>query len=573
MSTSKGHNVGEGGFLKTTTWGALIALSLAAVAWGVSSYTPLAHNNEDGQASVALNRPVEDSSPSPAQAAPKHESFFTDALKHASRLNPFSASKTSANKNALLSAQVQSPASGPLTPASALKPASHLEDTNQSPTFGAQESDEAKAALAARKISPDLKSVKPEASVDVIVQFHQPPSAADLLGEDVNKKAELPLVKAELVTVKGANLSSLASHANVADIAYSHGWNGTGVGIAVVDSGVGSVDDLNSDGNLQPSRVVYSQSFVVGDASTADGYGHGTHVAGIIAGNSYDSSTGYQGVYRGIAPEAQIINLRALDSTGAGTDSTVIAAIQQAIALQNTYNIRVLNLSIGRQVYESYTIDPLCQAVEAAWNAGIVVVVAAGNSGRDTTLGTNGYATIGAPANDPYVITVGASNLHGTGLQTAQTVASYSSKGPTLLDHIAKPDLVAPGNRVVSLLAANTTLPNTYPLYDIYPCDSSDTICGSQYGPAQYMRLSGTSMATPAVSAAAALLLQQNALLTPDQVKARLMKTAWKGYGQYYNGYDTHERTYSLQHDLFAVGAGYLDVAAEIGRASCRERV
>src|SRR6266852_4657490 len=300
MSTSKGHNVGEGGFLKTTTWGALIALSLAAVAWGVSSYTPLAHNNEDGQASVALNRPVEDSSPSPAQAAPKHESFFTDALKHASRLNPFSASKTSANKNAVLSAQVQSPASGALTPASALKPASHLEDTNQNPTLGAQESEEAKAALAARKISPDLKSVKPEASVDVIVQFHQPPSAADLLGEDVSKKAELPLVKAELITVKGANLSRLASHGNVAyispnrgvngtldhvvtatnaEIAYAHGWNGTGVGVAVVDSGVGSVDDLNSDGNLQPSRVVYSQSFVSGDTSTADGFGHGTHVA------------------------------------------------------------------------------------------------------------------------------------------------------------------------------------------------------------------------------------------------------------------------------------------------------
>src|SRR5467141_3093346 len=280
MSTSKGHNVGEGGFLKTTTWGALIALSLAAVAWGVSSYTRLAHN-EDGQASVALNGPVEDSSPNPAQAAPKYESFFADALKHASRLNLFSASKTAANKNAVLSAQMQSPASEALTAGSALKPASHLEDSNQSPSFGAQEADEAKSALAARKISPDLKSVKPEASVDVIVQFRRPPSDADLLGEDVNKKAEL-------VSVKGANLSSLASHANVvyispnrgvkgsldhvvtainADIAYAHGWNGTGVGVAIVDSGVGSVDDLNSDGNLQPSRVVYSQSFVAGDTS------------------------------------------------------------------------------------------------------------------------------------------------------------------------------------------------------------------------------------------------------------------------------------------------------------------
>src|SRR5258707_15752454 len=108
MSTSKGHNVGEGGFLKTTTWGALIAISLAAVAWGVSSYTRLAHD-EDGQASVALNGPVEDSSPNPAQAAPKHESFFTDALKHASRRNPFSAPQAAANENEELAAQRQSP--------------------------------------------------------------------------------------------------------------------------------------------------------------------------------------------------------------------------------------------------------------------------------------------------------------------------------------------------------------------------------------------------------------------------------------------------------------------------------
>src|SRR5467141_1666281 len=524
MSTSKGHNVGEGGFLKTTTWGALIALSLAAVAWGVSSYTRLAHN-EDGQASVALNGPVEDSSPNPAQAAPKYESFFADALKHASRLNLFSASKAAANKNAVLSAQMQSPASEALTAGSALKPASHLEDSNQSPSFGAQESDEAKSALAARKISPDLKSVKPEASVDVIVQFHRPPSVADLLGEDVNKKAELPLVKAELVSVKGANLSSLASHANVAyispnrgvkgtldhvvtainaDIAYAHGWNGTGVGIAVVDSGVGSVDDLNSDGNVQPSRVVYSQSFVAGDTSVADGYGHGTHVAGIIAGNAYDSTTGYKGVYRGVAPEAQIINLRALDSTGSGTDSTVIAAIQQAIALRSTYNIRVINLSLGRQVYESYTVDPLCQAVEAAWNAGIVVLAAAGNQGRNDTAGTEGYGAIAAPGNDPYVITVGAMKTATTPTRSDDTIASYSSKGPTAYDYVVKPDIVAPGNQVVSTLAPNAALLSSPTDVYLSEYSSSTTTSTSSGGNTKNNKKNSTSsfsnVATSAIS-------------------------------------------------------------------------
>src|SRR5712671_3239098 len=309
MSTSKGHNVGEGGFLKTTTWGALIAAAVAAIAWGVSSYFPLAPDNADDH-HVAVVRPVEDPSTDRNPTAPERASFFTDALRHAAKLNPFSALKAANTENAALSAQAQIRVRGPLTNANGLKPVSHLDDPNQNPAVGAQGSEEAKAAVAARKISPDLKSVKPEASVDVIVQFHHPPSLADLLGEDVNKKAELPLVKAELVSVKGANLSSLASHGNVAyispnrgvkgtldhvvtainaDIAYAHGWNGTGVGVAVVDSGVGSVDDLNSDGNLQPSRVVYSQSFVVGDTSTADGYGHGTHVAGIIAGNAHDS--------------------------------------------------------------------------------------------------------------------------------------------------------------------------------------------------------------------------------------------------------------------------------------------
>ncbi len=265
------------------------------------------------------------------------------------------------------------------------------------------------------------------------------------------------------------------------------------------------------------------------DLSTDDAYGHGTHVAGIIGGNSYTSSTSYYpGVYRGIAPEATIINLRALDSNGIGTDSSVISAIQQAISLKSTYNIRVINLSLARGVYESYTLDPLCQAVESAWRAGIVVVVAAGNMGEYNGAGTDGYATIGAPGNDPYVITVGATNTHGTGLQAAQTMTSYSSKGPTAFDHIVKPDLVAPGNKVVSRkVSSSNTLVSLFSSLAIYPCNSSRSSCGSQFGSARYMKLSGTSMATPVVSGVAALLLQKTPSLTPDQVKARLMKSAW----------------------------------------------
>ena len=171
-----------------------------------------------------------------------------------------------------------------------------------------------------------------------------------------------------------------------------------------------------------------------------------------------------------------------LDSTGSSTDSIVIAAIQRAIQLKRQYNIRVINLSLGRPVFESYTVDPLCQAVEAAWNAGIVVVVAAGNDGRDNSQNTDGYATITAPGNDPYVITVGAMKTENTATRSDDLIASYSSKGPTLLDQVVKPDLVAPGNLIVSVLG-DGTLPQEYP---------------QNITDQNYFILSGTSMATRA---------------------------------------------------------------------------
>src|SRR5262249_60342536 len=122
--------------------------------------------------------------------------------------------------------------------------------------------------------------------------------------------------------------------------------------------------------------------------------------------------------------------LRGLDGHGVGSRSRGTAAIQRATQLKTAYNIRVINLSVGRNVHESYTLDPLCQAVEAAWKAGIVVVVAAGNSGRDNSQGTNGYGTIQAPGNDPNVITVGATKTDGTPTRLDDTIASYSSRGP-----------------------------------------------------------------------------------------------------------------------------------------------
>ena len=355
----------------------------------------------------------------------------------------------------------------------------------------------------------------------------------------------------------------------------NYGVDGTGIGIAVIDSGVYPHDDLMS-ADMKSSRIAYSESFVPGDPNTGDAYGHGTHVAGILAGNGHDSASGYPEQYVGIAPNANIINLRVLDANGGASDGAVIAAINRAIQLKNQYNIRVINLSLGRNVYESYTLDPLCQAVEAAWQSGIVVVVAAGNLGRDNSWGEQGYATIQAPGNDPNVITVGAMSPQGTWTRTDDVVASYSSKGPTLLDHILKPDIMAPGNKITSLLSPGSTLAGKAPSTAILTSTAVNTICDVSLGVtscsttpvgSQYLQLSGTSMATPVVSAGAALMLQANPNLTPDTLKARMMRTAWKGYPArgHSHAHDIKGNDYMAQYDAFTIGAGYLDIQAALG--------
>src|ERR1019366_203778 len=168
-----------------------------------------------------------------------------------------------------------------------------------------------------------------------------------------------------------------SGHTINAPYAWGTGLDGTGIGVAVIDSGIYDMPDLHGagPGNSGKTRVAYNQNFTSAYFwDTYDHYGHGTHVAGIVGGDG-SKSTGSQYFYtfNGIAPNVSLINLRVLDQNGAGTDSQVISAIQTAIALKSKYKIRVINLSLGRPVYESYTLDPLCQAVEAAYQAGIVV--------------------------------------------------------------------------------------------------------------------------------------------------------------------------------------------------------
>jgi serine protease AprX len=439
------------------------------------------------------------------------------------------------------------------------------------------------------KISTDLQNLAPGATVDVIVQYKSAPNSAEknaAAGLGAQRGKGLGLIKAAKYTMRADTVAALvAKDSNVkyvspdrplqgamnfavpavgADLALSMGYDGSGVGVAVIDSGVNTVGDLALPGTRN-SRVIYSQNFDPTAFTTSDLYGHGTHVAGIIAGNGANSScSNCDLTFRGIAPNSNIINLRVLDQNGNATDSTVIAAIQQAIALKNVYNIRIINLSLGRGIWESYALDPLCQAAEQAWKAGLVVVVAAGNYGRDNSFNNNGYATISAPANDPYVITVGAMKTMYTATRADDVIATYSSKGPTLIDHVVKPDLVAPGNLIISTLASTTdTLSTLYPQNAVpvsYYTTSNTSLVSSSY-----YQLSGTSMAAPMVSGAAALLLQQNPALTPDQVKARLMKTAYKTFPQYSSYTDPATGiTYTSEYDIFTVGAGYLDVYAAL---------
>lgn len=434
------------------------------------------------------------------------------------------------------------------------------------------------------KLSKDIDVSHPKKLIDVIVQYRVVPRAehySRMTSRGATVRAKLHVIRAAAFRLPPSAIAQLEKDPDVlyitpdrgvkmsgnedfrpaveADVAaQQYGLDGTGVGVAVIDSGVADHKDFHTSTG---SRVVYNQSFVAGVTSAVDAYGHGTHVSGIIAGNGAASGagTGYASEFIGMAHNANIINLRVLDQNGAGTDSQVIAAIQQAITLKSQYNIRVMNLSLGRPVFESYTLDPLCQAVEAAWKAGIVVVVAAGNSGRDNTYGTDGFATIGAPGNDPAVITVGASRTLGSPSRVDDSIASYSSKGPTLIDHIAKPDLVAPGNRIVSLLVKGSKLDSEYPSLEVAPTSTCATTCTTSY-----FRLSGTSMATPVVSGAATLMLQKDSTLTPDTIKARLMKTAWKAFSTYSSSYDVYNNLYNNEYDLFTYGAGYLDVDAAL---------
>jgi serine protease AprX len=316
------------------------------------------------------------------------------------------------------------------------------------------------------------------------------------------------------------------------------GYDGTGIGVAVIDSGItGWHDDLTGVSTAQ--RVGAFVDFVNGRSQAYDDYGHGTHVAGIIGGNGADSG----GARTGIAPGVHLIALKVLDSAGHGRISDVIAALDYVVAHRDQWNIRVVNLSVGTGVYEPYDTDPLTLAAERAVRAGIVVVAAAGNYGRDPQ-GRIVYGGITAPGNSPWVLTVGASSHQGTIDRADDTLAPFSSRGPTLRDRGAKPDLVAPGVGIESLSDPASAFYTTQAAY-LLPGTTP-----TSYLP--YLSQSGTSVAAPVVAGTVALMLQANPALTPNAVKAILQYTAQK-----YSGYDA-----------LSQGAGFVNAKGAVALAS-----
>lgn len=266
------------------------------------------------------------------------------------------------------------------------------------------------------------------------------------------------------------------------DFANEYGLTGKDVSVAILDTGVFPHEDLTTPYN----RIIGFKDFINQKEQPYDDDGHGTHVAGIIAGNGFSS----KGKYMGVAPDANIVGVKILGDDGSGNISDVIAGIQWTVGNKSKYNIKVITLSLGTKSRNKCADDPLCQAVDVAVAAGIAVAVAAGNSGP-------GSSTITSPAISPNVITVGACDDREASHPGDIAVADFSSVGPTN-DGLEKPDILAPGVGINSL--TNKSF--------------------------EYKKLSGTSMATPIIAGCIALLYEKNPQLTPSQIKEMIMADA-----------------------------------------------
>jgi len=395
------------------------------------------------------------------------------------------------------------------------------------------------AAGSAAPLDPRITSLSPSHSLQVIVQFKtgvSPTRArADVAGVGGRVFGQLHIIPALAVQLTAAQARALSMNRDVHAVSlnapirssstgpatgnlqttydqtldvpalWSRGITGSGVGVAVIDTGVdGDLPDFQSGSGS--SRVVETAVTNPSAQTVTDSFGHGTDVAGIIAGNggNRDSSDPLYGQYVGVAPGANLISIKASDETGTATVLNVIYGLQFAVDHKSDFNIRVVNLSLDATTPQSYTTDPLDAAAESAWLHGLVVVAAAGNRGNAPD------AVQYSPANDPYVITVGGVDENGTANPADDTIAGWSSQGTTQ-DGFQKPDVYAPGAHIVSVLAPNSAFAGMCP---------GCVVSGA------YIRTSGTSMAAPMISGMVADLLQAHPWWSPAQVKSALTNPA-----------------------------------------------
>jgi serine protease AprX len=308
--------------------------------------------------------------------------------------------------------------------------------------------------------------------------------------------------------------STLRDTLGLSHVKTREGVSGRGVGVAIIDSGIEPSEDFGS-------RITAFYDFTRGGIATApfDEYGHGTHVAGLIGSSGRLSS----GAFQGVAPDVHFVGLKVLDRKGTGSTSDVISALEFVTANKDALGVQIVNMSLGHDIYAPAKYDPLVQAVERASASGLIVVTAAGNAGRLHKNSPSGYTGITSPGNAPSAITVGAVATNNTTTRDDDTVAPYSSRGPTWFDALVKPDVVAPGDRLLSDDAQNSFLDELLPGKKI-------KVKGRQ----TLLELSGTSMAAGVTSGVVALMVEQHDAtrprgarpLTANLVKAMLQFSA-----------------------------------------------
>lgn len=302
------------------------------------------------------------------------------------------------------------------------------------------------------------------------------------------------------------------------DRLWAEGITGRGVTVALLDTGV------HADHPDLAGRVIHCEDLSHESGTEAhceDTFGHGTFMAGLIAGDGTSSD----GRFMGTAPEAKLVAIKVAGFDGATDVSNVLAGIQWAVAHRSKYGIRVMNLSLGTDSPQTHLLSPLNYAVQKAWKSGIAVVVSAGNNGPN-------LRTVLKPADDPYVITVGASNDELTAPTTDDRVPAFSSRGPTKANGLSKPDIVAPGTHTISLRSPGSAIDQAF--------GATATVDND------YFRGTGTSMAAATVTGVVAQMLQASPTAVPDIVKNRIMSTA----------------TRIADTDRYAVGRGLVDAYA-----------